>query len=97
LSSASFGIGADRVGGHRDGLQARRAEAVDRDAGGRLRQAGEQCRLAADIAGQVRDVTHVAVFDVSLVDAGTLDGVLDRVSGNGHRRSDVESAAARFC
>ena len=87
-------VRADRVGGHRDGLQARRAEAVDRDAGGRLRQAREQRGLAADIRRAMGAIAEIAVLDVFLVDAGALHGVLDGVGRHRHRRSDVEPAAA---
>ena len=87
-------VRADVVGGHRDRLQARRAEAVDRDAGGGLRHAGEQRRLAADVAGAVGAVAEIAILDVILVDAGPLDGVLDRMRRHRHRRRDVEPAAA---
>ncbi len=87
-------VRADRVGGHRDGLQARRAEAVDRNAGRRLRQASEQCRLAADIRRAMRAIAEIAVLDVVLLDAGALDGVLDGVGRHGHRRGDIEPAAA---
>ena len=57
---------------------------------------GALTQIAADITGAVRDVAHVAVFDIGLVDAGALDGVLDGVRRDGHRRSDIESAAAGF-
>ena len=72
------------VGGHGDGLQARGAEAVDGHAGGGDRQAGQQGRLAADVAGAVGAVAEIEVLDVVLVEPGALDGVLDGVGGHGH-------------
>jgi hypothetical protein len=74
-------VGADAVRGHRDGLQSRRAEAVDRHACGRLRQTREQRGLAADIGRAVRAIAEIAVFDIFLVDAGAPHRVLDGVSG----------------
>src|SRR5204862_5992543 len=39
-------------------------------------------------------IAEIAVLDIVLGDAGALDGVLDRMSGQRHRRGDVESAAS---
>jgi hypothetical protein len=90
-------VRADRIGGHRDGLQTRGAEAVDRHAGGRLRHAGEQRCLAADIGSAMRAIAEIAILDIFLVDASALDGVLDGMGRHRHRRSDIEPAAAGFC
>src|SRR6185437_14735658 len=89
-------VGADVVRGHRDGLQARRAETIDGHAGGRLRHAGEQRGFTADVARQMRAITEIAVLDIILGDAGAFDRMLDSVRGHAHGRGDVESAAAGF-
>jgi hypothetical protein len=81
---------------HGDGLQARGAEAVDGDAGGGDRQAGEQARLAADVAGAVGDIAHEDVLHRFRFDARLGDGVLHGVGGHGHGGRDVESAPARL-
>ena len=88
---------ADAVGRHRDGLQARRAEAVDGRRRRSTRHAGEQRGLTADVRRAMRAVAEVAVLDEVLVDAGALDGMLDRVGRHRHRRGDVEPAAAGLC
>src|SRR6185437_13125208 len=90
-------VGTDAVRRHRNGLQARRAEAVDGDAGRRLRHAGEQRRLAADVAGAMGAIAEITILDIILVDAGALHRMLDGVRRHGHRRGDVESAAGGFC
>ena len=51
-------------------------------------------RLAADVRRAMRAIAEIAVLDIVLVDAGALDGVLDGVGRQRHRRGDVESAAA---
>src|ERR1700737_1764155 len=89
-------VRADAVGGHRDGLQSRRAETVHRYAGGRFRHPGEQRGLAADIGGAVRAIAEIAILDVVLLYTGALDGVLDGMGRHGHRWGDIEPAAAGF-
>src|ERR1019366_2927852 len=84
----------DVARGHGDGLQARRAEAVDGHAGGGDRHAGEQRRLAAEIAGAVGHIAHETVFHRVLVDARAFDGVLHRVGGHADSGGDVEPATA---
>ncbi|KAH2811910.1 hypothetical protein KXV85_005240, partial [Aspergillus fumigatus] len=79
---------------HRDGLQARGAEAIDRHAGGRLRQAGKQRGLAADVRRAMGAIAEIAVLHIILGDARALDRMLDRMRRKRHRRGDVESATA---
>src|SRR5581483_7366988 len=89
-------VGANRIGGHRDGLKAGGTEAVDGDARRGLRHAGEQRRLAADIARTVGAIAEITILDILLVDAGTLDRVLDGMRRHAHGRGDIESAATGF-
>src|SRR6185437_6703516 len=61
-----------------------------------LRHAGEQRRLATDIAGPVGAIAEIAILDIILVDAGAFHRVLDGMRRHAHGRGDVESAAAGF-
>jgi hypothetical protein len=84
----------DVARGHGDRLQARGAEAVDGDAAGGDRQAGQQRGVAAQVLGAVGDVAHEAVLDRFLLDAGLGDGVLHRVRRHADGGGDIEPAAA---
>ncbi len=87
----------DLVRGHRDGLQPRRAEAVDRRARDRDRQAGPDQRHARHVAA-LRAVglgaAHDHVLDLGDVELrGLAEDVLDAVGGQVIRAGDVERPA----
>jgi hypothetical protein len=86
----------DVARGHGDRLQARGAEAVDGDAGGGDRQAGQQRGVAPRLPGAVRHIADEAILDRFLFDPGALDRVLHRVRRHGDGGGDVETAAARL-
>src|SRR5690606_33624938 len=86
----------DVLGGHGNGLQAGRAEAVDGDAGHADRQAGADGGHAGDVVA-LRAFRQGAaedhVVDLAAFDAGTLDRVLDGMGGQGGAVGQVEAAA----
>ena len=85
--------GNDALRGQRDGLQARRAEAIHGHARGGDGAAGHQRDLAADVhAGGAFGVgaAHDDVVDGGKVDAGTFNGVLDRVAAERGAMGHVE-------
>jgi hypothetical protein len=85
----------DALRHHGDGLQARRAEAVDRGARHRDRQVGHQRDLARDVgAGGAFGIgaAHEHVLDGAGVDAGALHGVLDGVAAERGAVRHVERA-----
>lgn len=71
-------------------------EAVHRHAGSGFGQAGEQRRLTADVRRAMGAIAEIAILDIFLVDAGAVDGVLDRVGRQRHRWGDIEPAAPSF-
>src|SRR5262249_43942786 len=82
--------------GERYGLQARRAETVDGHPGGRDRTAGAQTHLPRDVrAGGTLEESRADqyVLDLAGIDASTLDGVAQHVTGIGHRVRHGERAA----
>ena len=84
------------LGGHRDGLQARRAEAVDGHARDADRRAGAHRRDAGDVgAGRAfrRGAAQDHVLDLAELDLGALGGVLDRVRAQVGAVGVVEDAA----
>ena len=86
----------DAVGGERDRLQARRAEAVDGLRRRRHRQAGADGALAGDVAaGRAFGIgaAHHHVLDVARIDAGALDGVGDHMPAHVGAVGEVEGAA----
>jgi hypothetical protein len=45
----------------------------------------------------MRAIAEIAVLDIFLLDAGALDGLIDGLGRDLHRRGDVEPAATGFC
>ena len=89
-------LGHHLLRAHRDGLQARRAEAVDGGAGRRHRTAGLDGREPRDVeaGGAFRiGAAHEDVLDLGRIDAGLADGVLDGVARHDRAVRHVESAA----
>ncbi len=87
--------GDDALRGHRDGLQAARAEPVHGGAADRDRQAGAQRDLARDVgAGRALGVgaPHQHVLHIGAVDAGTLDRGTDGVAAERGAVGHVEGA-----
>ena len=93
------GFGHDLLCGERDGVEARRAIAVDGDAGGGDRAAGPDQRLARDIvAGGAfgHAAAHDDVFHFARINAGLGDGGLDGMAAHHGAMGLVETAAHRF-
>ena len=86
----------DVVGGQGDGVEARRAVALDRGAARRDGQAGEQAGEAGEVAGAVGAVAEVDVLDGFGLDARLRHRVADGVGRHGHRWGDVEPAPTRL-
>ena len=84
------------LGRHRDGLQARGAEAVDRDARNADRRAGADRRNAGHV-GALRALRRRAaqdhVLDLTQLELGALGGVLDDVGAHVGGMGVVEGAA----
>jgi hypothetical protein len=84
------------LGGHRDGLQARRAEAVHGHARDADRRAGADRRDAGDVGARRafrRGAAQDHVLDFAQLDLGALGGVLDHVRAQVGAMCVVEDAA----
>ena len=91
--------GDDPLRGQRNGLQARRAKAVDRHARHRHRAAGAQRDLAGDVgAGGAfgRGATHDDVIDFAGLNAGTGHGMLNGMAAQRGAVRHVEGALPAF-
>ena len=85
----------DALRGHRDGLQAGRAETINGCARHTVRHASTQSGLTSDVpAGRAFGVgaAHEHVIDLSGVDARALDRVLNGVAAERRAVGHVESA-----
>ncbi len=87
--------GDDALRRQRDGLQAAAAEAVDGHAAGGDRQPGTQGDLARDVGASGAfgvGAAHDHVVDFGRIDAGALDGGLDREAAQRGAMGHVEGA-----
>ena len=88
-------LGHDALGGQRDGLQSRAAEAIDAQAGGRHGKPGAKRNRASDVAAGralAEGRAHDHILDLGRVNAGACHRVLHGVSAQSGAIGHIECA-----